>query len=860
MRIARAYIPWTFGSLVAASGFAGLGYELVWTRQFALVLGTEMQAVLGAVAGFFGGLALGALLFDHLLRITRHPGRAYAALEAAIGVWGLVSIWLLPSAGRLLIATLGPEPPGPLLWGASFALPFITLLPATMAMGGTLTALERLIAEATGNPRLAAGIYGANTLGAVAGALASAYLLMPQLGLAATLAVLAATNLGCAAVALALPLGLPRPTTASDRAADTADPGRPGAPPPVPLRMAFILFGTGLLGIAFEVLTIRLAAEVLQDTVYSFANLLAVYLAGTALGALVWQRIASRRAHASTEDTLAWLSAGVAATCLASLGVAGGLPAIVERAELHGLSGDFVVAILLFLLPSAAMGALFGCLAQATRDGCGSLGRAVGLNAIGGSLAPALASMVLIPSLGIIGALRLVSLGYLVFMPWRRALWRPVLLVSVPALIVLALPPPQLVRVPKGGSILALREGPMVTAAVVRDGADVRYLDINGHFRMGGTSSRRSDYRQAALPILLHPAPKQVLFLGLGTGATMVGATHIPNLSVRGIDLSREVVDLLPAFVAPADLSKAHVGVADARRFIAAESAHYDVIIADLFHPALDGSGALYTREHFAAVRDRLTHGGVFCQWLPLYQLDAPSLQAIIRSFLAVYPDATGWLNHYSVGTPMFALIGHASGPSDAEEITQRLADPAAAGFLQPLGLTKPLDILGQFVAGPRGLAKFAGPGPLNTDDRPFVTFDAERNVRALSAPPYALLLHLMRSIRTDRDELPSLADADTMRRLPAYWAARNRFLEGGAALTGDPRGLSLIEAASPALLDALRISPDFDPAYRPLLEMARQLATIGRPAEARLLLQAVRAAAPDRPEAGELLAALEAK
>ncbi|MBC7047449.1 hypothetical protein G6O52_26340, partial [Salmonella enterica subsp. enterica serovar Heidelberg] len=76
-----------------------------------------------------------------------------------------------------------------------------------------------------------------------------------------------------------------------------------------------------------------------------------------------------------------------------------------------------------------------------------------------------------------------------------------------------------------------------------------------------------------------------------------------------------------------------------ARRFVVSDLRSYDVIIADLFHPALDGSGALYTTEHFAATRRRLAAGGIFCQWLPLYQLDAPSLRAIIRSFLAVYPQ-----------------------------------------------------------------------------------------------------------------------------------------------------------------------------------------------------------------------------
>ena len=50
----------------------------------------------------------------------------------------------------------------------------------------------------------------------------------------------------------------------------------------------------------------------------------------------------------------------------------------------------------------------------------------------------------------------------------------------------------------------------------------------------------------------------------------------------------------------------------DARRYVRSTEKHYDVIVADLFHPARDGSGSLYTREHFQAVRARLNQKGLF--------------------------------------------------------------------------------------------------------------------------------------------------------------------------------------------------------------------------------------------------------
>jgi spermidine synthase len=828
---------------VAASGFAGLGYEIVWVRELSLALGTEMMAVLGAIAGFFAGLALGAFVLDRPIRCARSPRSVYAALESVIGLWGLVSIWLLPAAGRALPPLLGPEPAPTLLWAASFALPTLVLLPATAAMGGTLTALERMISEARSDPRVSAGVYGANTVGAVAGTLMSVFFLLSALGLSSTLLCLAGLNALCALGALALgPASVETSTEADKRSAH----------PVRELRLTLTLFVTGLLGIAFEVLVVRIAAQVMQDTIYTFAGLLAAYLLGTAAGGLVWQRIEPRVRNPSS----GWLLAGTALACLATAVLTPYIAPIAATAVEAGIAGELAVAVALFLAPAAMMGALFGFLAQRVRDQRGSLGWAVGINSVGASAAPLLTAQFLIPVFGTWRALIPVALGYLLLLPLRRAalVWSAA--PAAVAMILWTLPAPSLTRVPAGGALLAVREGPMVTASVVDDASGSRYLEVNGHFRMGGTSSMRSDYRQATLPLLLHPAPHRALFLGIGTGATLAGGAQMPGVSVRGVELSPEVVELLPWFANPAAAGPTlQVMVADARRYVAADTGQYDVVIADLFHPALDGSGALYTTEHFAAVRKRLALGGIFCQWLPLYQLDLPSLRAIIRSFLQIYPDGSAWLNHYSVRTPMLALIAPRDGGYlDLDMLAARLDNPAVRDVVRPIGFEGPMDLLGQYLGGPRILAAFAGEGPRNTDDYPFVTFDARRNVLALTAPPWALLLAVTRAMWPDPGEL--LADpsrAALAERLTAYWRARNRFLEVGAALPGDPRGLALIEAASPGLLDALRLSAEFDPAYGPLVSMAQSLMVADRAAAARLLRE-INAAAPLRREARELL------
>ena len=828
--------------IVLASGFAGLGYEIVWTRMLSLALGTEIMAVLGVITGFFAGLALGAFVLDPLIRSARSPFLAYALLETAIGLWGVASVWMLPAAARVAPAMLGVEPSPASLWGVGFVLPALLLLPATAAMGGTLSALARMTGAVTGDSRFCAGVYGANTAGAVIGALASAFLLMPWLGLSKTLLFLAAINATCALGALA----------AHRMAADRASAAKPPPPRATPIGLAVALFATGFVGVAFETLIVRLAAQALQDTVFTFAGLLSAYLLGSAAGGLLWQTFGRRVG----ESGLGWLAAAAALACLSTAALSPFIVGAAGGSENVGVIGELAVALALFIAPSVVMGALFGHLTQRVQDARGSIGWAVGVNSLGAALAPLATSLILIPTFGVWPALIPVALGYLLLLPLRRASLAPFAAPAAFAVVLCALPSPSFVRAPAGGAVLATRDGPMVTASVVDDAAGVRYLEINGHFRMGGTSSARSDFRQAMLPLLLHAAPRRALFLGVGTGATLIGGAMAPGVEAQGVELSSEVVELLPWFANETQrVPTPKVAVADARRYVVADRATYDVVVADLFHPALDGSGALYTTEHFAATRERLAPGGLFCQWLPLYQLDLPSLRAIIRSFLEAYPNASSWLNHYSVRTPMLALVGRRDeGALDVEALSARLDDSAMAAVARPLGFGAPIDLLGQYLGGPRALAGFAGEGPRNTDDAPFVIFDARRNVRALTAPPWTSLLAVIREISPDaRELLPEERDGGLRERLASYWRARNHFLEVGAALPGDPRGRALVDAAAPGLLATLRISPEFEPAYAPLIGMARSLIALDRD-EGADLLRRIDAAAPQRRLAREML------
>ena len=369
--------PWRAPAALAvmvASGFAGLGYQIVWTQQCALWLGHESAALLAVVTAFFGGLALGALAFGARIERSAQPARWYAAGEGVVALWSLALLGLMGPVSAGLLALTGARPAPAWQWAVAFAGTFLMLLPATAAMGATLPAMARLLAPLRWQARRVAALYACNTLGAVIGVLAAAFWLVPTWGLARTAGLCAVLSGLCAGAALALLLAVYLVGTALGAAAYA----RGWAGPPEPdLRQAGPL-------------------------------------------------------HAAPQDRRAdRLLCALALACLlgaASLWAADSTRDAVQRALGPGmapaLAAEATLALAAFLLPTVLMGALFSRLTLRARSAGVALGRALGANTLGAAAAPLLLGVLSLPALGAKGALLALLLGYLALL-LRRAWARP---------------------------------------------------------------------------------------------------------------------------------------------------------------------------------------------------------------------------------------------------------------------------------------------------------------------------------------------------------------------------------------------------------------------------------------------------
>lgn len=821
--------------LMTASGAAALGTQIVWTQQAALWLGHDGSAALAVVAAFFGGLALGGAVLAPWIERGAGVVRGYAACEAAIGVWGLLLAFGMPAAGHALLSLIGPDATPLWHWTVAFGGVFLLLLPATAAMGATLPAMARITESMESRGVGVAGLYAANTAGGLFGVLAILAGALPIFGFRLTAAACALLNLLCAALAFRL-VASTSPAPVSDLATNPLHTSR---------NLLALLAATGMLGIGTEVLVLRVLSQVTENTVYTFSALLAVYLLFTAIGAALQAAFSPRPAKPR------WRSALLLALVPATLASGGLLWAAesqrdtVAAALSGGIAGAVMaeasLAVSALALPAALMGALFSQLIGEARQAGVSFGRALGANTAAAAAAPLVVGVWAVPAIGAKLVLVMLAAGYALLAASRRGARVAAFVLALPlAGVALWAPPLVFVDVPEGGHVVRYIEGALAAVSVVEDSTGADRLRINNRQQEGSSDTVLADGRQALLPLLLHPSPRRALFIGLGTGITARAATLDRSLDVDAVELLPEVVEASAIFATAVngatDPARLHVHVSDARRFVRTVPQRYDVIVADNFHPARSGSGSLYTVEHFTAVRQRLAEGGLFCQWLPLHQLDVATLQSIVKSYLAAFPRARALLATNSLATPVIGLVSHLDGSTFDARSGTGFAVPARA-----FGLPDERAILGSFVAGPEALRAFARGAPWNTDDRPSVAWMAPRATYSDMPTPAARLISLLDvwSVRPSDIIAPS-ADAPgetaRVRRLAAYIAARRRFIAAGLTVRPESDPLRMLNQVREPLLAVLRISPDFAPAREPLVRLAQALR--GRDPEAGATLE----------------------
>ncbi|MDD0995073.1 fused MFS/spermidine synthase [Pseudomonas sp. TNT2022 ID1044] len=723
--------------LLCISGAAALIYQVLWIKQLSLVVGVEVYAITTGISAFFAGLALGGWLFGRWADRLHQPALLYAILEVLVAVLGVGATFAL-SLSAPVFAWL-QQYVGVLAW----VLPFALVGVPALLMGGTLPVLVRSLASA---PDKAGGqLYAANTLGAIAGTLLAAFVLVATLGVRGSALAAAMFNLLAAAGALWWQYQQPAMKLATVKHQSEQ----------VPDRTALWLYAVaGGVALGYEVVWSQSIVQFMSTRTYAFAVVLATYLAGLFLGSALLSRRVDRIRDPWGVFGLLIVGAGLVA--LLEIALLGRWLVMAQTqaevwllalgaSELAGMSARFAVAALsIVFLPTLLLGAAFP-LALRLSVGSERVGRDVGavvaFNTLGGIIGVLLCGFVLIPLLGLVRTLGLLAviaagIGYLAVRKGhgvkkgRRQAVVAFGLVSVA--LALLTPVDKLASLLPGarnGTLAFYEEGRGGTVAVVTQGKGqnaFQRLYIQGVSNTGDAMpSLRYMRIQALLPLLIHNGePRSALVIGFGTGITAGALLKYPGLE------HRVVAELLPSVIKAAPLFKGNftaasdpgvdVRLRDGRQELLRSPQDYDLITLEPPPPSAAGVVNLYSRDFYQLAASRLQKNGLVAQWLPLPTQNIEDSRSLVRSFLDVFPYASVWTSEFHE----MLLVGSMEPIElDVTKISQRFQQDSVRGTLQDVGIGSAAALLSTWVTDRAGLERFAADAPAVTDDQPRIEY-----------------------------------------------------------------------------------------------------------------------------------------
>ncbi len=691
--------------LLFVSGLCGLLYQVVWLRLAFASFGVITPVLSLVVSVFMAGLYAGTWAAGRWIApLSRAGGISalyfYALAEGliALGAWAVPRLFKL---GEAALLKSGTSDSGAYLLGSALVI-CAALAPWCFAMGATLPCMMAAFRERTSasSRHSFSLLYLANTLGAVAGVLLSALVMIEALGLSRSLGVAALLNLGVALGALALARLFPAGPPAAQPA-----PARDAAP----ASFSATLFLTGFCSMGLEVAWARAFTPVLGTAVYAFALILFAFLLASSLGSWLYRR------H-------------LAAGGLHSRGAVAG--ALALGALLPLLLGDpgLKFGPLPVLLSIAPFCFVLGYLTpQLIDSGSGgepaAAGRLYAWNILGSCLGPLAASYLLLPGLGLKGALLALALPLLPLLPASPRVWSARAKaglalggLALAGLLALARTHEVPLWVARMGRV-ELRRDHSATVISAGQGMD-KILLVNG---MGMTGLVTVTKVMAHLPMAHVKDPASSLAICFGMGTTLRSLSSWGR-QATAVELVPGVREAFGYYFADAGEVLARPGVEvvvdDGRRYLSRSQRRFDVVTVDPPPPVeAAASSLLYSEEFYGLIKTRLNPGGVLQQWIP--RCEAATARAAARSLANSFKHVRAYMSHQGLG--IHFLASQEPLPQlDAAALLKRLPEAARRDLMEwepgPAldflikALSLPVDLEAELSATPLGI----------TDNRPF--------------------------------------------------------------------------------------------------------------------------------------------
>jgi predicted membrane-bound spermidine synthase len=670
-----------FYLLFTASGFSGLIYQSIWSHYLKLFLGHAAYAQSLVLITFMGGMAVGSWISSRWSHRWRNLLLAYAIAEGVIGLLGVVFHQVFVAgtgfAYEAIIPALGGSPAA--VTGFKWALSALLILPQSILLGMTFPLMAggmiRLHPAGTGSTLSL--LYFTNSFGAAVGVLASGFFLIERVGLPGTILTAGLLNLALALVVW----GLVKFGRAPDAAPAAREAGGAGPVPALRLLLVVSLL-TGAASFIYEIAWIRMLSMVLGASTHAFELMLSAFILGLALGGLwIRKRI---DAFADPQRFLGYVQVVMGICALGTLfvydltyGWMEWLLSAISRTD-SGYAvfnvSSHLVALAVMLPASFCAGTTLPLITHSLmKSGAGerAIGAVYSANTVGAILGVLLAVHVGLPLLGLKGLLVFgagidIALGVVLLgrISGRRLGADLATAAGAAALLATVLLGPMdaykmasgvfrhgKVLHPRSAQIDYHRDGKTATVSLVRRG-DTLSLLTNGKpdaaVNMGGKGPPRPDelaqVLSAALPLAAHPAPRTAANIGFGSGRTSHVLLTSPELrEVDSIEIEPFIVEAARRFQPRNELAykdpRSRIHYEDAKTFFSLHGKRYDIIISEPSNPWVSGTASLFTEEFYGLVKRHLNEGGVFAQWLQMYEISPALVGTVLKALERHFPD-----------------------------------------------------------------------------------------------------------------------------------------------------------------------------------------------------------------------------
>ncbi len=643
------------GLLFLLSGIPGLICEISWGHYLRLAFGSAYQGQLLSVALYMTGLAFGGLLSISFLR-SRHLLliAAFAELIFGLSAFFFQDVFDLLQGGKR-------EGPGLLL--------LFVFLPA-MTSGIGLPLLHEFIRKSFRRKftKSLAWLYALNTFGALLGVFLLVFYFYPYFTLKTTMQLSAMFNFFAAAAFVLLSLSDKQRAFQNEKASDFP------LIPALLFKAILSAFAGGWILFSLESLMLRFMGILGGSSVFSFASVLIGVLLGIALGAALAQRkIKNGQEIRFMRNAWFFLTVAIVFQWWFSVGSFDLFYSIIA------LSGEATAEVVvpliiifgaLLILPSSIIsGYLFPHYTHMFRVAGAkhSTAYSIFVNTLGGMTGMYVVYQ-LLPVLGLkniffmsafvaLFMMLVLSLGRFPFSK-KTSLWMTVVVFGfgVFSLVFADLPSSVAASgVFRGGhlheqnAVIFHQDGKLATVDVFISSDQLKVLSVNGK-------------PDAAVSLAGHPAPDELVMnllgvmpqffkpeaqnaavIGLGSGITSARLLDNPQMNeVQTIEIEPVVFEAATHFREFNNKifqdARSKIIIDDARKVLQKNDKKFDLIVSEPSNPWVQGNSLLFAHEFYSIAEGCLAPGGMFVQWIHLYENTDEIVFRILKSLDLVFP------------------------------------------------------------------------------------------------------------------------------------------------------------------------------------------------------------------------------